>query len=313
MQYARRLEEIGRDPNTVVTVGSFDGVHLAHRQIIEEVVQRAKRRSGRSVLLTFDPHPREVLRPGTPVVYLSSPEERGDLIAPMGVDAMLVLPFTEEFSRLSSREFVERFLVHGTGVAEMVEGYNHHFGHNREGSVNSIRQLASEYGFESYAVPQRNVNGFPVSSSTIRTFLGQGDVASAAAFLGRPYSVAGIVIPGDRRGRTLGYPTANLAPTFARKMIPKNGIYVVGVDLGDGVERFGLAAIGVRPTFHAEGPRTIEVYILSFDEDIYGRTITATFLSRLRDEEKFNDVAGLIRQMDLDREAALAYLAARQR
>lgn len=313
MQYARRLEEIGRDPRSVVTVGSFDGVHLAHQQIIREVVSRAGRRSGRSVLITFDPHPREVLRPGTNVVYLSSPEERRDLIAPMGVDAMLVLPFTEEFSRLTSREFVERFLVQGTGMAEMVEGYNHHFGHNREGSVSSIQQLAKEHGFETYAVPQLNVNGTPVSSSAIRGFLNDGNVEVATSFLGRPYSVAGIVIPGDRRGRTLGYPTANLAPSFARKMIPKNGIYIVGVSLGDGVERYGLASIGVRPTFHADGPRTIEVYILSFDEDIYGRTISATFLARLRDEEKFADVDALIRQMDQDRADAEAFVAARKR
>ncbi len=313
MQYARRLEEIGLNPTTVVTVGSFDGVHLAHQQIIVEVVRRAKQRAGRSVLITFDPHPREVLRPGTNVVYLSSPEERGDLVAPMGVDAMLVLPFTEEFSRLTSREFVERFLVNGTGVAEMVEGYNHHFGHNREGSVSSIKELAKEFGFKTHTVPQRSVNGSPVSSSAIRAFLAEGDVVSAAAFLGRPYNVAGIVIPGDRRGRTLGYPTANLAPTFARKMVPQNGIYIVGVDLGDGVERFGLASIGVRPTFHPNGPRTIEVYILSFDADIYGRTISTTFLSRLRDEEKFDGVASLIRQMDKDREAAFAFVAARRR
>lgn len=313
MQYARRLEEIGRDPNSVVTVGSFDGVHLAHQQIIHELVSRAQRRGGRSVLITFDPHPREVLRPGTNVVYLSSPEERGDLIAPMGVDAMLVLPFTQEFSRLSSREFVERFLVHGTGLAEMVEGYNHHFGHNREGSVSSIQELAKEHGFATFTVPQLNVDGSPVSSSAVRNFLENGRVEAAGAFLGRPYGVAGIVIPGDRRGRTLGYPTANLAPSFARKMIPKNGIYIVGVDLRDGVERYGLASIGVRPTFHPDGPRTIEVYILSFDEDIYGRTIEAKFLARLRDEEKFSDVGALIRQMDQDRAQAEQFVAARQR
>ncbi|MCU0452149.1 MAG: bifunctional riboflavin kinase/FAD synthetase [Bacteroidetes bacterium] len=313
MQYARRLEEIGRDADTVATVGSFDGVHLAHRQIIGEVVQRARRRNGRSVLITFDPHPREVLRPGANVVYLSSPEERRDVIAPMGVDAMLVLPFTVEFSRLSSREFVERFLVHGTGLAEMVEGYNHHFGHNREGSVSSIRELAKEYRFETYAVPQLNVGGTPVSSSAVRSFLEEGKVEAAAAFLGRPYDVTGIVIPGDRRGRTLGYPTANLAPSFSRKMIPRNGIYIVGVDVGDGIGRYGLASIGVRPTFHSAGPRTIEVFILSFDQDLYGRTISTTFLVRLRDEERYDDVASLIRQMDRDRAAAEAFVAARQR
>lgn len=313
MVFARRLEELGYDGNSVVTVGSFDGVHLAHQQILREVVARARKRSGRSVLVTFDPHPREVLRPGTPVVYLTSPEERRDLIAPMGIDAMLVLPFTDEFSRLTSREFLERFLVQGTGVAEMVEGYNHHFGRNREGSVQSIQDLGRECGFSATTVPQQDVDGVPVSSSVIRGFLRDGDVESATRFLGRPYAVTGIVIPGDRRGRSLGYPTANLAPSFARKMIPRNGIYVVGVDVGDAKERFGLASIGVRPTFHPDGPRTIEVYVLEFDEDIYGRTIAATFLRRLRDEEKFDSVDALIRQMDRDREQAVAFIAARTR
>jgi riboflavin kinase / FMN adenylyltransferase len=313
MVFARRLEELGHDGHSVVTVGSFDGVHLAHQQILREVVERARKRSGRSVLVTFDPHPREVLRPGTPVVYLSSPEERRDLIAPMGLDAMLVLPFTDEFSRLTSREFLERFLVQGTGVAEMVEGYNHHFGRNREGSVQSIQELGREFGFSATTVPQRDVDGMPVSSSAIRGFLRDGNVESAARFLGRPYGVTGIVIPGDRRGRTLGYPTANLAPSFARKIIPRNGIYIVGVDVGDGRERFGLASIGIRPTFHPDGPRTIEVHVLEFDEDIYGRTITATFLRRLRDEERYESVDALIRQMDKDREQAVAFVAARTR
>jgi riboflavin kinase/FMN adenylyltransferase len=310
MRYARRLEELGYDANSVVTVGSFDGVHLAHQQIIRDVVERAKRRSGRSVLITFDPHPREVLRPGTIVVYLSTPEERRDLIAALGVDAMLVLPFTEEFSRLTSREFLERFLVRGSGVAEMVEGYNHHFGRNREGSVQSIQDLAKEFGFIATTVPQRNVDAVAVSSSAIRDFLQHGAVAPAARFLGRPYPVTGIVIPGDRRGRTLGFPTANIAPSFARKMIPQSGIYVVGVDCADGETRFGLASIGVRPTFHTDGPRTIEVYILDFDQDIYGRTITTTFLERLRDEERFDSVDALIEQMERDKIQAVAYVAA---
>ena len=309
MLYARRLEEIGFDANSVVTVGSFDGVHRAHQLIIQNVVDRARARSGRSVLVTFDPHPREVLRPGTIVVYLSSPEERRDLIASFGVDAMLVLPFTEEFSRLTSREFFERFLVRGTGVAEIVEGYNHHFGRNREGSIQSIQDLAKEFKFTCTTVPQRDVDGIPVSSSAVRGFLHDGSAASAARFLGRPYGVMGIVIPGDRRGRTLGFPTANLAPSFARKMIPRNGIYIVGVDIGDGQRRFGLASIGVRPTFHSDGPRTIEVYILDFDQDIYGRSITATFLDRLRDEERFDSVDALITQMERDKEQAVAYVA----
>lgn len=313
MLYARRLEEIGFDANSVVTVGSFDGVHLAHQEIIQDVVARARRRSGRSVLITFDPHPREVLRPGTIVVYLSSPEERRDLIAPFGIDAMLVLPFTEEFSRLTSREFLERFLVRGTGVAEMVEGYNHHFGRNREGSVQSIQDLGKEFSFVATTVAQRSVDGVAVSSSAIRSFLQEGAVAPAARFLGRPYGVTGIVIPGDRRGRTLGFPTANIAPSFARKMIPRSGIYMVGVDIGDRKERFGLASIGVRPTFHTDGPRTIEVYILDFDQDIYGRTITTTFLDRLRDEERFDSVDALVEQMERDKEQAVAYVAARKR
>ena len=304
MKFARRLEEVGYDRNSVVTVGSFDGVHLAHREILKDVIERARDRKGRSILVTFDPHPREIVRPEKPVLCLTSTEERRALCEDLGIDVMLVVPFTYEFSRLSSRDFILNYLVRGTGVSEMVEGYDHHFGRDREGSIEAVLALGREFTFTITAVQQVNVDDVPVSSSVIREQLLEGDVTRAARFLGRPYAVTGTVVEGDKRGRSLGYPTANISPEFAKKLIPHDGIYFVSVDLGDGKSRFGLASIGTRPTFRPTGARTVEVYILDFEGALYGKQLTMTFLQRLRDERRFDGADELIKQMDLDREQA---------
>ena len=283
--------------NSVVSVGTFDGVHLAHQQLLREVVERARARKGRSVVLTFDPHPKEVLT-GQPMRLLTTIEERQQICEQLGIDVFYRIGFTYEFSRLSSREFYLRYVVQGCGVSEVVEGYDHHFGRDREGSVEELLKLGREFEFSVAALKPVYVDEEIVSSSQIRQHLLEGKVDRALRLLGRPYALSGTVVRGDARGRELGYPTANLQLTY-HKLIPEDGIYFVQVDMG-GPTRYGMLSIGVRPTFFDQGQRTVEVHLLDFEGDIYGQTVNVQFLSRLRDERKFNSARQLIDQMHLD-------------
>jgi riboflavin kinase/FMN adenylyltransferase len=306
MRRASRLSDVEYQKNSVVTVGSFDGVHLAHREVVEEVVQRARARKGRSVVLTFEPHPKEVLG-GTPVHLLTTLEERQALCEELGVELFFVVEFTYEFSRQTSREFLVRYIIQGTGVSEVIEGYDHHFGRDREGSIEELVRLGKEFEFSVVAMKPVYVEEEVVSSSRIRQHLSEGRVDRAERLLGRPYALSGTVVRGDGRGRSLGYPTANLRLSSARKMVPHDGIYFARVDLGGDV-KFGMVSIGTRPTFATGGQRIVEVNILDFDGDLYGRAIAIQFFKRLRDEKKFESVELLVEQMHRDRGESLELL-----
>ncbi len=303
MRRAFQISEVEYQKNSVVTVGSFDGVHLAHRQVIGEVVQRARARSGRSVVLTFEPHPKEVLS-GTPVHLLTTLDERQQFCEELGVDLFVVIEFTYEFSRQSSRDFLLRYIVQGTGVSEVIEGYDHHFGRDREGSIEELLKLGKEFEFSVVAMKPVYVDEEVVSSSKIRQHLLEGRVDRAHRLLGRPYAVSGVVVRGDGRGKSLGYPTANLQLASTRKVIPQNGIYFARVNLGHD-NLFGMVSVGVRPTFGENGQRTVEVNILDFQGDLYGKDIQIQFLKRLRDEIKFDSVEQLIEQMHRDKAESL--------
>jgi len=294
------LNGINYVKNSVVTVGTFDGVHLAHRELLRDVVQRAQGRKGRSVVITFDPHPKEVLS-GKPLRLLTSIEERQQMCEQMGVDVFFCTEFTYDFSRQSSRDFYLRYVIQGTGVSEVVEGYDHHFGRDREGSIEELLRLGREFEFSVDALKPVYVDEEVVSSSQIRQHLLQGRVDRAHRLLGRPYPLAGTVVRGDGRGRQLGYPTANLQLSSHRKMIPQDGIYFAQVEIDTTVYSC-MVSIGVRPTFFTHGLRTIEAHLLDFDGDLYGRTITLQFLKRLRDERKFDSATQLIEQMNKDKE-----------
>ena len=283
--------------NSVVSVGTFDGVHLAHQQLLREVVERALARKGRSVVLTFDPHPKEVLT-GQPMRLLTTIEERQQICEQLGIDVFYRIGFTYEFSRLSSREFYLQYVVQGCGVSEVVEGYDHHFGRDREGSVEELLKLGREFEFSVAALKPVYVDEEIVSSSQIRQHLLQGKVDRALRLLGRPYALSGTVVRGDARGRELGYPTANLQLTH-HKLVPEDGIYFVQVDMG-GPTRYGMVSIGVRPTFFDQGQRIVEVHLLDFEGDLYGQTLNVQFLGRLREERKFNSAQQLIDQMHRD-------------
>lgn len=305
MTVVRTLEEIAFDKSSVVTVGTFDGMHLAHRAIVRTVVDHARKRGGRSVVVTFHPHPRQVLRKdGLPISLLSTLQERIEACAELGVETVIVLEFTAAFSELSAREFYESIVVKRIGVSEAVEGYDHHFGHNRTGSVAALADFGRQYGFQVHTIDALYVEHDLVSSSAIRRNLSEGRVEKAAMLLGRPYPYTGTVWRGDGRGRELGYPTANIRSSEKDKLAPAHGIYFVRVPMKD-LDRFGMASVGVRPTFYAAGERTIEVNILDFDGDLYDQELTIEFLERLRNEEKFESAQELIRQMDRDKEASL--------
>jgi riboflavin kinase/FMN adenylyltransferase len=306
MDVVYQPSEIEYAKNSVVTVGTFDGVHLAHQQLLKDVVERAQARKGRSVVLTFDPHPKEVLT-GQPMQLLTTIEERQQICEQLGIDVFYRIGFTYEFSRLTSREFYLRYVVQGCGVSEVVEGYDHHFGRDREGSVEELLKLGREFEFSVAALKPVYVDEEVVSSSQIRQHLLQGKVDRALRLLGRPYAVSGVVVRGDARGRELGYPTANLLLTH-HKVIPQDGIYFVQVDVR-GPMRYGMVSIGVRPTFFDQGQRTVEAHLLDFSGDLYGKTLAVQFLRRLRDEKKFESAQQLIDQMHLDEQHSRTLMA----
>ena len=306
MIIARRPSDISFDKNSVVTVGSFDGVHLAHQAVLQEVVQRARQRGGRSVAVTFEPHPKQVLvHNGAEITLLSTLDERIALCREQGLDLLYVLEFTYEFSRLRFGDFYKRYVIDGIGVSEVVEGYDHHFGRDREGSVRELLAMGSEFGFTVTAMKPVTVENEIVSSTRLRQYLLEGNVERAALLLGRPYTLAGTVVRGNSRGKSLGYPTANIETPVRSKLTPQNGIYFVRVSWGTG-SFYGMCSIGVRPTFEPLGGRTIEVHVLDYQGNLYEKELEVQFLRRLRDEKKFDSVQELIQQMDRDKVASLA-------
>ncbi len=294
------LDEVNRETRTVLTVGTFDGVHAGHRVLINKVVEAAKKNNARSVIVTFDPHPREIINPGAAgIKLLSSLEERRELLADIGVDMMVVIPFDRDFSLLSSEEFVKKIIWEKIGVSHFIIGYDHHFGKNREGTIETVESLGKELGFQCLVISKQEVGDKTVSSTAIRkAILGEGDMELAARFLERYYILNGNVIHGDKRGKKIGYPTANIQPDNADKAIPKNGVYAVWVRL-DRVFYSGMMNIGNRPTFEESKP-AMEVHIFDFERDIYGRDIHIQFVKRLRDEKAFSGVEELIAQLKRD-------------
>lgn len=302
------LKNITLDPNTVVTVGTFDGVHLGHRKLMQTVVAKAKKRNARSVVVTFDPHPREIINPGKGgIKMLTTLKERCEILEDIGVDILLVIPFDRDFSLLTSEEFVRDIIFDKIGVSEFVIGYDHQFGRDREGTIDTIERLGEELEFDSHVVSKQEMGDVTISSTLIRNTLSEaGDVKKAAEYLGRKYLLNGIVMHGDERGRTIGYPTANLKPEHENKVIPKNGVYAVKVRVDDQWYG-GMMNIGVRPTFD-DPQRTIEVNIFDFDQDIYGDTIQVRFVDRIRDEQRFDGIETLKAQLGKDKNQSLDIL-----
>lgn len=296
-----------RLPFAVVTSGTFDGVHLGHRKILDRVKEIAARHRGETVVITFWPHPRLVLKPEEQTLkLLNTFEEKAELLKEQGIQHLVRIPFTKEFSQLSSMEFIQRILIDAIGTRKLVIGYDHHFGKNREGSFELLRANAPQLGFEVEEIPAQDIDHVTVSSSKIRRALESGDVTTAQHFLGRSYSVTGLVVKGDKLGRVMGYPTANISIESHFKLVPADGIYAVRV-LHGGRWYGGMLYIGNRPTVDGI-KRSIEVNIFDFDSDIYGETLTVTFEQLLRTDSKFRDLEALKQQLHLDKQLALEAL-----
>jgi len=292
-------DEITHDDRSVVTVGTFDGVHRGHRAIIEYLKQRAEEQSGPSTLVSFDPHPRTVVH-GEEVPLLTTVSERADLLEDLGLYRFVVIPFSMDFAQLGPEKYVRDVLVQRIGMQEITVGYDHRFGKDRAGDVELLRELGEEYGFEVDVIPPQEVDHDVVSSSTIRTLLQEeGAIKEANERLGRPYQIKGVVARGEGRGRKLGYPTANLALADARKLVPKRGVYATTVTLPNGQDRGGMMNIGRRPTFD-EMDVTVEVHLFDFEGDLYGESLSVQFLQRLRDEQKFESADALAAQLSED-------------
>jgi riboflavin kinase/FMN adenylyltransferase len=303
------LSDVVRDMNSAVTVGTFDGVHAGHRELIRRLVGKAREIGGRSVVITFDPHPREILQPGKQGIgLLTTPEERSELLADLGVDTMVVIPFNRDFSLMDSATFLRDIVYGKIGLKAFIIGYDHHFGRDREGDRSTVLELGLKLGFSVEVVEAREVNDFVVSSSSARRSLHlDGDIELVKQFLDRSYRLSGVVVHGDARGRTIGYPTANIRLNDPRKIIPKVGVYAVRVDTGDG-NYPGMMNIGYRPTFGVSDEPRLEVHIIGYDGDLYGKKITVHFEARIRDEMKYDGLEALKAQLERDRSLAIALI-----
>lgn len=293
----RELYRIAPGRPSAVTIGVFDGVHRGHQHLVALLLERARQDGLASVALTFNPHPRSVLQPGTAITYLTSIEERIELLQALGLDAVGVLAFTSELSQLSPHDFLA-LLVEELEMRLLVVGPDFALGRGRVGDINVIRAEGEALGFAVQIAPLLTEDGEKVGSTAVREALAAGDLERVARLLGRPFSLRGPVVTGDRRGRSLGFPTANIALGLDRAL-PPYGIYVTRTYVRENAYP-SCTSIGVRPTFHTDGQATVETYILDFDEEIYGEEIRIDFLHRLRDEMRFDTVDALIAQMRRD-------------
>lgn len=302
------IENFKKIAYPVVTTGTFDGVHLGHMTIINRLKEVAKKQNGETVLLTFFPHPRMVLQEDNDLKLINTLQEKISLLEKAGIDHLIIHPFTREFSRLTSLEFVRDLIANKIGTKRLVIGYDHHFGRNREGSFEHLMEFGNLYGFEVEEIPAQDIDNVNVSSTKIRKALTEGDLKTANEYLTHPFSISGKVVSGAQNGRKLGYPTANIQVEEAYKLIPAFGIYAVKVQVNNQTYN-GMLNIGVRPSISdADGKPTIEVNIFDFDGDIYGQDIIVQLVDRIRAEEKFPTLDDLVNQMHLDKLQSLAIL-----
>ncbi len=295
---------------TALTVGNFDGVHLGHRAMVDRVARIARERGLSACVMTFEPHPREFFAPDQAPTRLTSLREKLELLAGLGVEQTLVCRFDFDFARITAEEFVERIVVRGLGARYVLVGDDFRFGARRGGDFDLLAAEARRHGFEAERMPSVEVDGVRASSTEVRTRLAAGDMDGAARLLGRPYSITGRVVQGDRLGRELGFPTANVRMQHNRP--PVMGIFAVEVAGLGGDPLPGAASLGLRPTVHSGARPVLEVHLLDFSGDIYGRRVQVRFLKKLRDEEKYPDLAALTAAIARDVEQVKRYFVSRR-
>ncbi len=287
--------------NPVVTVGAFDGVHLGHLEILKRLKQIADETSGEAVVVSFWPHPRHILNAHLSLKLLNTPSEKNVLLKNAGIDHLVIIPFDSSFSDLSSSQFIKSYLVERLKVKNILMGYNHHFGKDRQGNIDLIRQYSVEFGFKVNQIPPHIIENEKISSTKIRHAIAEGEIEFANKLLGYHYLITGNVVEGKKLGREIGFPTANIRIDEEYKLIPKDGVYAVKVTVNNVIYK-GMLNIGYRPTVNADIiSKTLEVHILEFYEDIYNQQITIEFVAKIRDEIKFPGLSALKAQLELDK------------
>lgn len=306
MQVHRDLTQLPKFKNAVVTIGSFDGVHLGHQKIIRQVTKKAEDIAGESILITFSPHPKQVLLPSNKDLQLiNTLEEKILLMEKQGIDHLIVVPFTKAFSQISADEYIRDFLVKNTHPHTIIIGYDHRFGHNRTGDFHLLREMGKHYDYRVEEIPEQVIHDLTISSTKIRKYLQEDKIHLANELLGYPYFISGRVIHGEKRGREIGFPTANIVPGDEHKLIPSDGTYAGQVIIPSQKNKvkekklYGAINIGHAPTFEGK-ERRVEVFILDFEGDLYEQTIHLQFHEFVRSDEKFETVQQLISQMNKD-------------
>lgn len=302
MRIFEGLENVGQIKNPVLTIGTFDGVHLGHQKIIQQLLLEAKKIEGESVLLTFHPHPRMVLFPESHgLQLLQTQTEKLETLSENGLQNVIILPFSKEFSQMTALDFVREVLINAIGAKKIIIGYDHQFGNDRKGNIDFLRGLAAEYQFEVIEIPAEEINEVNVSSTKIRTALQEGAVDIANSFLNKPFELSGTVTKGEQIGRTIGFPTANLDLKDSTKLVPANGVYAVKVRVNNEEKTyFGMMNIGYRPTVSQAQKQSIEIYLFDFQGDLYDAHLKVSLYERIRKEEKFVNLATLKSQLSND-------------
>ena len=288
---------------TIVTIGTFDGVHVGHQKVLQKLHNLAIEKNAESVLLTFFPHPRMILQQDLDIKLLNTIEEKKQLISEFDIDHLIIHPFDIDFSRLTAEDFVKNVLVEQLNICSIIIGYDHRFGRNRTATIDDLIEFGEKYNFDVLQITAKEIDEIAISSTKIRNALLEGDIETANVFLGYKYSLTGLVVEGKKIGRTIQFPTANIQIDESYKLIPKEGVYIAQITLESQVY-FGMMNIGTNPTI-SEGKQNIEVHIFNFNETIYHQNITICFLERIRDEQKYDSLEDLKNQLEKDKTYSL--------
>lgn len=295
------ISDFKKVPDSIVTIGTFDGVHIGHQEILKKMVRKADEIKGETVVVTFYPHPRQVLAKGVNNIrFISTQEEKIKHLEALGVDNLVIIKFTEEFSKVSSEDFIKNYIVKNIEPAVLVIGYDHHFGNKREGDFEMLYELGNQYHFKVEKIQEKDIDNIAVSSTKIRDFLAKGDICHANMLLGYQFSYTGKVVHGQGFGHKMGYPTANIEVGEEFKLIGKAGVYATYVEL-DGILYPSMTYIGSRPTLEDNRPQSIETHIFNFSENLYGKVLKLRFVEFVRADKKFSDTDTLKHQIDVDK------------
>ena len=307
MKIIRSITAFNSSEKTIVTIGTFDGIHIGHQKILKDLIKTAKKEGKKSVLLTFFPHPRMVLQKENKILLLNTIKEKSSLLEKMGLDYLIIHPFSREFSRLTALDFVRDVLVNKLNTSRLIIGYDHHFGKNREGNIHQLKEYSLLYDFKVEEIPAQDIDDVSVSSTKIRTALKDGNLKTANNYLGYHYMLNGTVVSGKKLGGTIGFPTANLEIKEPYKLVPKTGVYIIKTHINT-VLYTGIMNIGFNPTVLGKH-QTIEAHLFDFNEDLYGKEIMIEFIYFLREEHKFKSIEELVVQLNIDKENAISYLS----